>query len=158
MSAVARIDSDIFQGLAFRADVVVLLGYVGELLYSIEITRPIGIFFHPDIRSDAAFIEPLQKLAVAVGVICRQSLRQVAVTFAVSVDHGPRRCALVTEPCRSSLHAYDDATAVIDQIVVVITQSCRTTFGRICRIRIRGRDLLLLRYRSFDWVLLFQLG
>ena len=41
MSAVARIDSDVFQRFALRAYVVVLLGYVGELLDGIEITRPI---------------------------------------------------------------------------------------------------------------------
>jgi len=41
MSAVVRVDSDVFHGLAFRADVVVLLGYVGELLDAIKTTRPI---------------------------------------------------------------------------------------------------------------------
>src|SRR6185437_16996470 len=97
MSAVARIDSDVLQGLAFRADVVVLLGYVGELFDPIEISRTIGIFFHPNVRSDAALIEPLQKLTVAV--VCRQSLRQVAVTFAISFDHDTRRCTLVTQSC-----------------------------------------------------------
>jgi hypothetical protein len=120
MSVIALIDSDVFQGLAFWTDVVVLLGYVGELLDAIEITRPIGIFFYPDVRSNAALIEPLQNFTVTIGVIRRQSLRQVAVTFAVSFDHGPCRCALVTEACRGGLHAHDDATAVIDQIVVVI--------------------------------------
>src|SRR6185503_13649579 len=111
MSAVVQTDPHVFQGLAFRADVIVLLGYVGELLDAIETTRPIGIFFHPDVRSDAAFIEPLQKLPIAVGGICRQCLRQVAVAFAISFDHGTRRCALVTQSCRGSLHTHDDATA-----------------------------------------------
>src|SRR5690348_12416070 len=114
MSAVARIDSDVLQGLAFRADVVVLLGYVGELFDPIEISRTIGIFFYPNVRSDAALIEPLQKLTVAVSVVRRQSLRQVAVTFAISFDHDTRRCTLVTQSCRGSLHTHDDATAVID--------------------------------------------
>src|SRR6185437_11754990 len=93
VSAVARIDPDVFQGLAFRADVVVLLGYVGKLRGAIEISRPIGVLFHPDVRSDAAFIEPLQKLTVAVSVVCCQCLRQVAVTFAIAFDHSTRCCA-----------------------------------------------------------------
>src|SRR5678809_1092026 len=75
MSAVVRVDSHVFQGFAFRTDVVVLLRYVGELLDAVETTRPIGVFLHPDVGSDAAFIEPLQKLTVAVSVICRQCLR-----------------------------------------------------------------------------------
>jgi hypothetical protein len=58
--AVARIDSDVLQDFAFRAEIAVLLGYVGELLDAIEISRPIGIFFHPDVRSDTTFIKPLQ--------------------------------------------------------------------------------------------------
>src|SRR6185503_13136187 len=109
-------------------------------------------------RNDAAFIEPLQKLPIAVGGICRQCLRQVAVAFTISFDHGVRRCALVTQSCRGSLHAHDDATAVIDQIVVVIAQPCWTAFGCKRRIRIRGRNFVLLRNRRFDGVLLFQFG
>jgi hypothetical protein len=34
VSAVARIDSDVFQRLAFRADIAVLFGHVGELVGS----------------------------------------------------------------------------------------------------------------------------
>jgi len=58
--AVARIDSDVLQDFAFRADIAVLLGYVGELVDAIEISRPIGIFFNPDVGSDTTFIKPLQ--------------------------------------------------------------------------------------------------
>ena len=57
VSAVARIDSDVFQRLAFWADIAVLFGHVGELVDAIEIRRPIRIFFHPDVRSDAALIK-----------------------------------------------------------------------------------------------------
>jgi len=39
--AVARIDSDVLQDFAFRADIEVLLGYVGELVDAVEISRPI---------------------------------------------------------------------------------------------------------------------
>jgi len=38
--AVARIDSDVLQDFAFRADIAVLLGYVGELVDATEISRP----------------------------------------------------------------------------------------------------------------------
>ena len=87
VSAVARIDADVLQEFAFRAEIAVLLGHVGELVDAIEIGRPIGIFFHPDVRSDTALIQPLQQFAVAVGGIRRQRLRQVAVTFAIAFDH-----------------------------------------------------------------------
>src|SRR5436190_17825344 len=60
VGAVARIDSGVLQDFAFRAEIAVLLGYVGELLDAIEISRPIGIFFHPDVSSDAAVVQPLQ--------------------------------------------------------------------------------------------------
>src|SRR5215469_8655249 len=89
VSAIAWIDAHVFQGLALRADIAVLLGQVSELVDAIEIARPIGIFFHPDVRSDAAVIQPLQQFAVAVGGIRGQRLRQVAVTFAITFDHVP---------------------------------------------------------------------
>ena len=57
VSAVERIDSDVLQDFAFRADIAVLLGYVSELVDAIEIRRPIRIFFHPDVRSDAVLIK-----------------------------------------------------------------------------------------------------
>ena len=69
MRAVERIDANVFQRLAFWADIAILLRPVGELLDVIEISRPIGIFFHADISRDAAVVEPLQKFAVAVGGI-----------------------------------------------------------------------------------------
>ena len=50
VSAVARTDADVFQRLAFWADIAVLFGHVGELVDAIEIRRPIRIFFHPDVR------------------------------------------------------------------------------------------------------------
>ena len=40
--------------------------------YAIEIRRPIGVFFHSDVRNDAVLIEPVQELTVAVSVIRRQ--------------------------------------------------------------------------------------
>jgi hypothetical protein len=40
VGAVARIDSDVLQDFAFRAEIAVLLGHVGELLDAIEISRP----------------------------------------------------------------------------------------------------------------------
>jgi hypothetical protein len=43
MRAVERIDADVFQRLAFWADIAILLGPVGELLDAIEISRPIGV-------------------------------------------------------------------------------------------------------------------
>ena len=49
--------------------------------------RPIGIFFHPDVGSDAAFIESSQQFAVAIGGIRGQCLR-------LSVDRWPSRIAL----------------------------------------------------------------
>ena len=71
MSAVERIDSDVLQDFAFRADIAVLLGYVSELVDAIEISPPIGIFFHPDVSRDAALIEPWQQFAVAIGGIIK---------------------------------------------------------------------------------------
>ena len=73
VSAVARIDADVFQRLAFWADIAVLFGHVGELVDAIEIRRPIRIFLHPDVSRDAALIEPLQQFAVAVAGIRGQS-------------------------------------------------------------------------------------
>src|SRR5947208_17050214 len=90
---------------------------------AIEITRSIGGFFHTDVRSDAAFIEPLQKLTVAVGVICRQCLRELTVSFAISFYHVPRRCTLLTQSRHSCLHTYDDATPLIHKVVVIVTYS-----------------------------------
>jgi len=58
VSAVERIDADVFQRLAFWADLAVLLGHVGELVDALEIRRPIGIFFHQDVSRDAALIDP----------------------------------------------------------------------------------------------------
>jgi len=78
MGVVEGIDSDILQWFAFRADIGVLLGHVGELINAIETSRPIGIFFYPDVSRDATLLEPLQKFAVSVGGIRGQSLRQIA--------------------------------------------------------------------------------
>src|SRR6266568_8153302 len=50
VGAVARIDSDVLQDFAFGTEIAVLLGYVGELLDAIEISRPIGIFLSPGYR------------------------------------------------------------------------------------------------------------
>jgi hypothetical protein len=43
--------------------------------------------------------------------------------------------SLETQSCRRSLHTHDDATDVIDQIVVVIAKPRRTAFGRVGRVR-----------------------
>src|SRR5258705_7023667 len=93
---------------------------------------------------------------VAVGGIRRQSMRQAALPFAIAFDHGSGRYTLLTQSRRRSLHAYDDATGVIHQIVVVIAQPRWTAFGRVGRIRGGGRDLLLLWNKRFDRVLLLQ--
>ena len=68
---------------------------------------PLGFSFHPDVTRDAALIQPLQQFAVAVGGIRGQSLGQVAVTFAIALNHVSGRFALVTQPCRRSLPGYD---------------------------------------------------
>src|SRR5580765_8912243 len=82
MCVVPLIDSGVFQDFAFRADITVLLGHVGELVDAIQIsTLPIAIFFHPHVTYDAAVLEPLQKFPVAVGGIRGQGLGQIAVTF-----------------------------------------------------------------------------
>src|SRR5271154_5424024 len=75
-----------FKNLPSGAEIAVLLGHVGELVDAIQIRRPIGIFFHPDVSSDAALIQPLQQFTIAVGSICRQSLRQGAITVAIAFD------------------------------------------------------------------------
>jgi len=41
MCVVALIDSGVFQDFAFRADIAVLLGQVGELVDATEIRRPL---------------------------------------------------------------------------------------------------------------------
>jgi len=54
MGVLALIDSGIFQNFAFGAEIAILLGHVSEPIDAIEISRTVGIFFHPDIGSDTA--------------------------------------------------------------------------------------------------------
>ena len=103
MSAVALIDADVFQEFAFRAEIAVLLGHVGELVDAVKVRRRSGIFLYPDVSSDATFIEPLQQFAVAVGGVRRQRLRKIAVTFAMAFDHVSGRYALLTQVAPASL-------------------------------------------------------
>ena len=93
VSAVALIDAGVFQEFAFWAEIAILFGHVGKLVDAIEVRRRSRIFFYPDVSSDATLIEPLQKFAVAVGRIRRQSLRQLAINARDSV-----------RSCRGSLH------------------------------------------------------
>src|SRR5215469_1468192 len=72
-------------------------------------------------------------------------------------DHVLCRHGLLTHPGGRGLHTHDHTAVVVHQIVVVITEaSWRATFGGISRIGISGRHLLLLMYRFFYRVLLFQ--
>src|SRR5215475_12249933 len=113
MGVVALIDSVVFQDFSFGADKAVLLRHVSEPIDTIEISRlPLRVFFYPDVTCDAALIEPLQQFAVAVGGIRGQSLGQVTVTFAIAFDHVSGGYALLTQPCRRSLHPHDDTTGV----------------------------------------------
>ena len=58
--------------------------------------------------------------------------------------------------CRR-LHAYDRATAIVHQIVVVVTQPSRSSaLVRIGRIGIGGRYQCLLMHWLFGWILLLQ--
>src|SRR5208337_1043810 len=56
------------------------------------------------------------------------------------------------------LYTNNDTTAIVDQIVVIVAQFGRAALGGIGRIRIGGRDSLLLMNGLFRWVLLFQFG
>ena len=96
VSAVALVDTGVFQEFALRAEIAILLGHVAEPVDAIEVSRRRGILFHPDVSSDAALIEPLQQFTVAVGSIRRQSLRQTAIPFAISFDHVSGRYTLLT--------------------------------------------------------------
>ena len=60
VSAVERIDPDVLQEFALRAEIAVLLGQVGELVDAIEISLRSWIFLDPDVSRDAALLEPLQ--------------------------------------------------------------------------------------------------
>src|SRR5262249_55533491 len=69
VSAVSRADADVFQRLAFWADIAVLLGQVGELVDAIEIVRlPFSFFFHWNKGSNPAFIDHLQSPPVPLVV------------------------------------------------------------------------------------------
>jgi hypothetical protein len=76
VNGVERIDSDVLQEFALRTEIAALLGNVGELVDAIEVCRRSRIFSYPDVSRNAAFLEPLQQFAVAVGGIRRQSLPQ----------------------------------------------------------------------------------
>jgi hypothetical protein len=54
-------------------------------------------------------------------------------------------------------YSHDYATVIVDQIVVVVSQSGRRpTLGGVGRIGIRGRYVILLMHRLFGGILLLQ--
>src|ERR1700693_4214743 len=72
-------------------------------------------------------------------------------------EHVLRGHRFLTHPCCRRLYSHDDATVVVDQIVVVVPQSGRSpTLGGVGRIGICGRYLILLMHRLFGGILLLQ--
>src|SRR5205823_4503736 len=72
-------------------------------------------------------------------------------------QHILRGHCLLTHARRRSLHSHDHATVVVHQIVVVVTQSGRSsTLGGESRIGICSRDLILLMHRLFGGILLLE--
>src|ERR1700693_411642 len=72
-------------------------------------------------------------------------------------EHVLRGHRFLTHPCCRRLYSHDDATVVVDQIVVVVPQpSRRAALGGVSRIGIGGRYLVLLVNRFFQRILLLQ--
>src|SRR5713101_3126140 len=80
-----------------------------------------------------------------------------SLPFGETSDHVLGGHRLLAHARRGRLHPHNHTTAIVHEIVVVVTQPGRSsTLGRVGCIRIGGRHLVLLMHRLFGGVLLLQ--
>jgi len=138
MGAIASIDADVSQLLAFWAEVVVRRRIMGEPINGVEpiilVCRAVA---RAHIRRDVLLLQPVQHLAVSIRCIGSKCLRHRPSSRGETREHVPCRYTFLAQARRCCLNADDDAAAVIDQIVVVVAELGRATFA--CVSRISGR-------------------
>jgi hypothetical protein len=94
---------------------------------------------------------------VAVGRVGYHGFRFSSLPFSEAREHVLCGHGLLAHARRRCLHAYDHATLIVDQIVVVVSHSCRrTSLGGVGGIGVGRRDLVLLMHRLCGGVLLLQ--
>src|ERR1700731_2707490 len=148
----------IVEWLACWTDIAIIFGFVSETFWTVERT-PLSMdtVTGPHVGSDASIRQPLQKLPVPVRGVGRYRFWFSSLPLREASEHVLRSHRFLTHPCCRRLYSHDDATVVVDQIVVVVPQSGRSsTLGGVGRIGIRGRHLFFLMYRFFHRILLFQ--
>src|ERR1035437_1714150 len=158
VSAVPMNPTAVVQGLTGGADIAIVCRLVRERRGA-ENRTPLSVdtVAFPNVRSDVAVPQPLQKLPVAIGRVGRHRIGRPPLPSGEAIEHVLCGYGFLTHSGRCGLHAHDHAAVVVHQIVVVIPQTgWRTALGGIGRIGIGGRDLVLLMHRFFHRVLLFQ--
>ena len=109
------------------------------------------------IGRDAPLRQPLQELPVPVRCIRGHRFRRSSSPVRETSEHVLCGDRLLTHASGGRLHTHDHATVVVDQIVVVVPQSGRSsTLGGVSRIGIGGGHQFLLMHGFVGRVLLLQ--
>src|SRR5258706_4226516 len=158
IGAVRYAASTIVQLLPRRTAIAVAFGLIREPVGTEErAVLSVDTVTGSHIGRDAPIRQPLQELSVPVRRVGRYRFWLSSLPLREASEHVLRSHRFLTHPCCRRLYSHDDATVVVDQVVVVVPQpGRRAAFGRIGGIWIRGRHLVLLMHRLFGWVLLLQ--
>src|SRR5215468_4521693 len=104
----------------------VALGLIGKSVRTIAgVVLSQSTVSRAHIGRDAAIQQPWQKLPIAVGRIGCDGCWLPSLPLNKTGEHVLCRDRLLAHACRRRLHTHDHATVVVDQIVVVVRQSCR---------------------------------
>src|SRR5580704_1650317 len=158
IGAVAITPTAVVELLTCGTAIAVAFRLTGEPLRAVErAVLSVDTIAGSHVSSDAPIRQPLQELPVAIRCVSRQRFRCSALPLRETCEHVLGGHRLLTHPCCCRLDTHDHAALIVHQIVIVITQpGGRPAFRGISRVRIGGRYLILLVYRFFHWVLLFQ--
>src|ERR1039457_4872754 len=157
VSAVANIQADIVELFPRRTAIAITFGLIREPLGTVERTvLSVDTVAGSHIGRDVPIRQPLQEHPVPVGGVGRYRFWLSSLPLREASEHVLCGHRFLTHPCCRRLYSHDYATVVVDQIVVVVTQSGRSpTLGGVSRIGIGGRHLVLLMHRPLYRVLLF---
>jgi len=117
-----RMRSTIPERLALGTIVRVLLRRIAKLVPSEPLARLMAPINQRDVRLDTLPEEPGHELATPIGFVSAQALRAQAQP-ADPLEHLASGERFVPEARRGGRHIDDDATGIVDQIVVVVREA-----------------------------------